>query len=393
MEKYDVVIVGAGPAGGACAIALARQNLKVALLEKRSLPGAKACGEGILPPGVHHLRDLGILKYINTDECRPIKGIRYTINNLSADATFSEGLGLGINRLILSKAILNTLKEYPNIKLIETEFNNYTHPLVHFGKAKSQSIKTDFLVGADGLRSTVRKSLSLKLKKPFFKRWAMTGHFAIEPWSPLVEIYLNHHIEAYITPTGPNEINVVLMWAPDDLPPVKGPELFFSLLKYFPDLYNRLKNHSLSHKAHAIGPFQHRPTKLFSSNHAALIGDAAGYIDPLSGEGINLGLYSGRLLAEVIGHNLKTKQALRAADLKHFQEKFLKHAAPHALLTYSLLYLQRQPRIFEKVVKYLDQHPRILRTLMSTSMGNPPRWLKPLELYELISKWQYSAKP
>lgn len=395
MKKYDAVIIGAGPAGAACAIALARQNLKIALLEKREFPLTKACGEGILPPGVDHLKELGVLKYIDKQQCHSITGIRYSINNSSADSSFNEGLGLGINRSILSQAFFNTVKEYSNIHLIKANFSNFIYPKVSFIKDNhEQSIESNFLVGADGLRSPLRKVLGIKSKKPKFKRWAMTAHMAIKPWTNLVEIYLNNFVEAYITPTGPEEINIVLMWAPADFSPAKGPELFFSLLQNFPELYKRLAGQNLSHKAHAIGPFHHRVRDFFIDNHAALVGDAAGYIDPLTGEGINLGLFSGRLLAQIIGRKLVDGQRPSLMDLKNYQKKALKHGQAHAILTYSLLKLQGQPRLFEAAVKFFEQHPELLSAITSISMGTPPRlWLKHLDLYQFLPRWHNKAPP
>src|SRR5690606_34686032 len=117
--------------------------------------------------------------------------------------------------------------------------------------------------------------------------------------------------------------NIVFMWAPADTIPAKGQELFFALMKNFPDLMDRLREHKLSHKAHAIGPFHHRASTLFAQN-AALIGDAAGYIDPLTGEGINIGLFQGHLLAHIVGNKLVNGQTIELSDMRNYEYLALK---------------------------------------------------------------------
>ncbi|MCA9507122.1 MAG: NAD(P)/FAD-dependent oxidoreductase [Myxococcales bacterium] len=372
MNTYDVVIVGAGPAGFACALKLAQKNLSVALIEKNQLPAGKPCGEGILPNGVNQLKSLGILDFIGDDQQHKIDGIRYITAKHQAKASFINGVGLGINRVVLSSAFKKSLNQYPNIHLIKAEFKNYENSIVTVKEENlMRHIKTKFLVGADGLRSKVRSNLGIEIKKPYFKRWALTAHMPIKAWTSLVEIHLDKNIEAYVTPTGKNEINVVFMWDRSKKLPAKGKDLFFALIDNFPKLKKQMALYDLSHKAFAIGPFHYRAKNFFSKTHAALIGDAAGYIDPLTGEGINLGLYQGQLLAHIIGDKLRQNKRITQSDLQEYQRGALNYGRAHTWLTYIMLLMQKNNLFFELAMKIFKTYPWLLSSLTAISMGVP----------------------
>src|SRR3954470_85803 len=113
VEIYDAVIVGAGPAGLAAGIVLARNGFHVLVCTDRPLPIDKPCGEGILPTGVDLLRRLDVLKHLDPVEMHPFKGIRiHTSSGQTAAAPFVEGPGLGIRRLNLSQALLRTARQW-----------------------------------------------------------------------------------------------------------------------------------------------------------------------------------------------------------------------------------------------------------------------------------------
>lgn len=374
MKDYDVVIVGAGPAGVACALTLAKHNLEVALVEKRAFPVVKACGESILPMGVAHLKKLGILERIKPEHYHPTEGICYHINHHSSKANFIDGYGLGINRSILSQAFSAAINDYPSITMFDhTAIKDIDFPFLTFmHKEKLFHCSSNFVVGADGLRSRVREILGIKTKLPHFRRWAMTAHFGVEPWSSLVEIYLHNNAEAYVSPTGPKEVNIVLMWSPKKYS-VKTKSPFFSLLSLFPELEKRLNPPFMLHKAHAIGPFHHRAKRRFTTLQAALIGDAAGYTDPLTGEGINYGLFEGQLLGQKLASRLAAGQSMSQNDLRYFQLVANLKKLPHEMLTYGMLLMQSQPALFERVVHYFNRKPNVLSALTGISAGSSLR--------------------
>lgn len=376
MKKYDVAIIGAGPAGIASAISLAQQGLKIALLEKNAGPQGKACGEGILPLGVKQIEALGILDLIPTKQRAIIKGINYNLGKINAQAYFLQGSGLGINRLTLSNAFFNKIKNYSNIELLtQHKFISLDgSTLVFKEKEKIGKLKANFIIGADGLRSTVKNYIETKEKESKWQRYALSAHFSIKPWSNMVEIFLKDKAEAYVTPTGPEEINLVLMWHKNKIDKsFKGEALFWHILEQFEELAPYFCPSKLKHPPFATGPFHSRPTKIFEMPNIALAGDAAGYIDPLSGEGINIGLFSGRLLGQIAGSALKEKRLPLFNEFKRYQNELHRYSLGHTILTYGLLNAQKSPWFFSKALAYFKLRPWALSFLTGLSMGLKPR--------------------
>src|ERR1700736_1989150 len=97
--------VGGGPAGLAVAIVAAEQGLSVIVLERRSFPPDKACGEGVLPPGVKALERLGIADQFDRSTCYPFAGIRFIQEDGSAASARMPSNGMGIRRTVLVEAL------------------------------------------------------------------------------------------------------------------------------------------------------------------------------------------------------------------------------------------------------------------------------------------------
>ena len=120
VDRTDVLIAGAGPAGLAAAIVLARNELRVTVCERSTLPRDKACGEGIMPTGVDHLKSLGAYQHLDPASCYTLAGIRFhsSAGNQAA-GRFHEGPGLGVRRTNLSDALRRRAGEIPGITIIE----------------------------------------------------------------------------------------------------------------------------------------------------------------------------------------------------------------------------------------------------------------------------------
>src|SRR5690606_20266939 len=112
MSRYDVAVVGGGPAGLAVAIHAATRGLNTVVLERASFPAHKACGEGLMPAGLAALERLGALAHLDRSQSAPFVGIRY----VQEDGSTAEGLlpapgGLGVRRVALAEALVTRARE------------------------------------------------------------------------------------------------------------------------------------------------------------------------------------------------------------------------------------------------------------------------------------------
>lgn len=266
----DLLVVGGGPAGLATALNAARAGLDVTVLEPRPAPTDKACGEGLMPSAVAALRQLGVRL-----EGQPLRGIRYLDARRQASADFRDGPGLGVRRTTLHAA-LRAAVDAAGIQLVAQ--------LVDGVHASDQAVTAGgitarWLAAADGLHSPIRRQLGLHVPDRRRSRYGQRAHFAVPPWSDYVEVHCARDAEAYVTPVGPNLVGVAVLSSR------RGP--YADLLPVFPRLTQRLAGLDPATTVRGAGPLR-QSARTRVAGRVLLVGDAAGYIDALTGEGIAL---------------------------------------------------------------------------------------------------------
>ena len=274
----DVLVVGGGPIGLACAQYCHRAGLTVEVLEQRAGPIDKACGEGLMPAAVRALAEL---------EVRPagqdIAGIRYLDARHSVDALFRGGPGRGVRRTALHAGLCSAVLAAG----ISVEQHRVAAISQDERSVSAAGRRARYLVAADGLHSPIRRQLGLDRPSRRAPRWGQRQHFAVAPWTDLVEVHWSADAEAYLTPTGPDQVGVALL---------SGRRAPFSeLLQGFPQLLRRLPDAGEAGVLGA-GPLR-QPVSARVASRVLLVGDAAGYVDALTGEGLSIGLVTARRLA------------------------------------------------------------------------------------------------
>jgi menaquinone-9 beta-reductase len=377
----DVVVIGGGPGGLGAAVRLARGGADVLVCERRRDPGDKPCGEGLLPRAVGELEGLGLNRAELGAAGYQLRGVRYiSARGVRAEAAFPEGTGLGLSRAGLQRLLKEVAERTRGLSRHEGE----ARLLVDSDgtcrvRLDDRVVTPRLVVGADGLASKTRAAAQLTATRPAPLRYGIRQHFAIPPWSAHVEVYFSDHAEAYVTPISADEVNVAFLWRPDRAHALAGgSRLIPRLLQHFPLLSHRLAGRSCTTDARAAGPLWLRVPRT-ARNGLLLLGDAAGYIDAITGEGVGLALAKARLLAR-LWPNIASGRGSQVceAELGPYLRAARDLERPHVMLTRSLLALRRVPALTERVIEALGRDPELFATFLSINQGRQPLSSLPL---------------
>lgn len=272
----DVVVVGGGPVGLAAAIEARLAGLSVVVIEPRSGPIDKACGEGLMPGAVPLLARLGVQPI-----GMPIAGIGYYAAGASAEHRFTGGAGLGVRRPVLQAALAERAAAL-GVELIVGRVDAISqHSDSVTASVGGAGIRGRWLLGCDGLHSGVARMAGLALPAlSRGRRYGIRQHFALEPWTELVEVHYGPSAELYLTPVAPGLVGVAMLGR-------QGVD-FGAALAAIPAVAERLAGAGVASERRGAGPFRQR-TRARTAGRVLLVGDSSGYVDALTGEGLRLG--------------------------------------------------------------------------------------------------------
>ena len=368
MSSFDVVIAGGGPAGLALAIDLAILGHRLAVVEPRVYPIDKPCGEGIMPEGVKYLERLKVTPRLNKSQISQFAGVcLINARKERAYSYFSNDFGLGCRRLELSRALHERALEFKNISFFNAKAKSLR-------KASDRMVlATDFgeldarlIVGADGLRSSVRNFAGLAGAISRTKRYGLRQHFHLEHKKKLVEVHFGPGIEAYITPCGPEQINVAFLWTKGRLTSQVEQIGFLQMLELFPILKKELRHaHPLSQKM-AIGPLEQKCRSVIADG-VALIGDASGYLDAITGEGNSLAFAQAQALANIVNEGLgRNKSILSYKDLKPYKLAHASIVKKYYQNTRLMMWLIHHPPLFNFIIGMAAKSPNAFSWLVNS---------------------------
>ena len=270
------------------AIHAAERGLSTLVIERRATPPDKACGEGVMPTGVGELETLGVLPLISPTDCAPFRGIRYVEEDgTSAEGRLPGGGGMGIRRTALVNAMAARARSAGAI--LRDHSAVLSHRRTERGvviATEAGSVEAQILIAADGLASALRHAEGLDGRPIRPRRFGLRQHFRRSPWTDFVEVHLSDGAEAYVTPVGLQRVGVAFLWEDRRLQPPISAE---TLRDRFPILAEKLGGAELDSSARGAGPLA-RAARARTADRFALLGDAAGYVDAITGEGLSLAL-------------------------------------------------------------------------------------------------------
>jgi flavin-dependent dehydrogenase len=361
-ELWDIVVVGGGPAGLAVAIVAAEQGLSVIVIERRDSSPDKACGEGVLPPGVKALQRLGVAHRFDRSTSYPFAGIRFIQEDGSAAESQMPASGLGIRRTLLVEALARRAEELGAVLQHRCSVNrvqaNSNEAIVDTTQGR---LFGKLVVAADGLHSQLRKASGLDAPPSRRRRLALRQHYKIRPWTNFVEVYLDDKGEAVVTPVSDESVGINFVWEDGvveqpRIPVLKG---------RFPALIARLGDAPPISSIKGAGPMARAATRR-NSDRMVLVGDAAGFVDSISGDGLSIAFNSALILGKHLPEILKlnaTKESMQA-----YENEARRLYRGYWLVTNGLLMVARHPRARRTIINSLRRHPGIFRELMSGAM-------------------------
>ena len=408
----DVLVAGGGPVGLATAICCARAGLSVMVAEPRGAPIDKACGEGVMPAAVRRLATLGV-----TPDGHPLRGIRYVDAAHQADARFRHGDGLGVRRTVLHAALAARAAAL-GITVLPVKVTTFTQDAGHVTAAGVEArylvaadglhstirraLERDAHAAGNGARSRSRPDARTAAPP----RYGLRQHYRVAPWTDLVEVHWTPDAEAYVTPVSADVVGVALLFAkrnrdvsplqtahrgmpPRAVPrhsdpadpaatagsaqeepvPLNADPGFFGVtrenggaddvdfklrLAAFPALLDQLTGAAPASELRGAGPMR-QDVRRRVHGRVLLVGDASGYVDALTGEGLGVGLAQAGALAACLA-------ADRPAD---YERAWRRASGPAWRFTSGLLWSRNQPLLGPRLVPFAQRFPWIFTTLVN----------------------------
>jgi menaquinone-9 beta-reductase len=356
----DILVVGGGPAGLAAAIACAQKGFRVTVVDSRKPPINKPCGEGLLPQAVDALRALGV--HLHSSVGHPFEGFRFVDDSHSVTAPIAQGQALGLRRTVLHQLLIERAEACG----VDLRWGAHVSSLESRGAGiDGRFLPLRYLIGADGQNSSVRAFAHLGSRWTIERRFGFRRHYAVAPWTNLVEVYWARRSQMVVTPTGKDEICVSLF--------VDDPKMRIELaLGLFPEVAERLRGAApTSTEAGSVLAFR-RARRVIRGN-IALVGDAGCTVDAVSGQGVSLALQQADLLAD----------ALAAGNLAAYQTAHDHLTLAAMRMTRLLLVMNSSVWLRRKVLRLFSVRPSVFAEMISVHTQKSAESLKAPEIVNL----------
>jgi flavin-dependent dehydrogenase len=398
----DVLVVGTGPGGSASAALLARAGFSVTAVDRAAFPRDKACSEYMSPEAVRLLDRLGVVSELEAAGAAPLHGTRVIAARGSrlhgrfahAGVTPFRPTGLSLSRRLLDESLVGaaraagaTVLERTAVEALLYDRGAVGGAVVRDGDGRRHALRARLTIGADGLRSLVARRIGRR-RHGHPHRLAFVAHVdRVTGMGDSAEMHVGRQGYVGLNPIGGGRTNVALVVPAERGGEARGRMESFLLeaLRAFPGLHERVAAGALARRVLATGPFAAWSGRV-TVDGAALVGDAADFFDPFTGEGIYSALRGAELLAEAAVVALGRPGPVTAADLDGYRRArrraFAGKWAVERLIGYGMLF----PALFDRAVARLGRRAGMADTLIGVTGDFVParRVLNPLFLARMI---------
>lgn len=341
----DILVVGGGPAGLAAAIAARQRAFRVTLADHSIPPIDKACGEGIMPDGIAAAHRLGI--ELDGCDAYPFRGIRFCLGGRSVESDFGSGVGLGIRRTELHRVMVERASEAG----VEMRWGARVTFSGENILLDGDRVDARWIVGADGSQSQVRGWARLDRCAHDSRRFGFRRHYRLAPWSEFMELHWGNGCQLYITPVSSSEVCVVAISADQRL------RLDDALLQ-FPQLAERLASAEQAGFERG-GITATRRLESVWRGRVALVGDASGSVDAVTGEGLCL----------LFQHAVALADAMEDGDLSRYAAAHRRIGRRPEFMANLMLKVNDFPRLRNFAMGALSSHPWLFHGMVRFHVG------------------------
>ncbi|HZK79176.1 MAG TPA: geranylgeranyl reductase family protein, partial [Gemmatimonadaceae bacterium] len=324
MRDAQVIVVGGGPAGSSTAYFLAKAGIDVVVLDRARFPRDKTCSEYMSPQASRILEAMDALEAVEMAGAAQLSGMRvHAPNGSTIHGEFISGhgyrghrdRGLAVRRTILDSILLDraraagarVMEEMRVTDVTKDDNGRVSGVLTSSGSAGPAELKADLVIGADGLRSVVGRRLGLIRASRWPRRIALVTHYSgVEDVRDFGEMYVDRGGYCGVADVGNGLVNVAVV-----VPVSRAAEVAVDRTEFLeswiaerPKLASMFARATRETPVRATGPFASSARRAWTPG-AALVGDAADFFDPFTGEGIYTALRGGELLSEFAAEYLR----------------------------------------------------------------------------------------
>jgi len=377
----DVAVVGAGPAGAAAALFAARRGFRVIVVDKQEFPRDKPCGEGLMPGGRPALRELGLEDAVVAAGAPALNGIQFGLAGeppvaVPFPAHDGEQAGLGIRRLTFDAQLVDALGHDSRIQFSpQTEVHDVRSDGGGMATVVTAvgEVRARFVAVADGVRSALRHRLGWTVGPRPPHRYGIVAHWVMDaPVDPWVRITFDRGLEVYEGAVAGNQRMVALLCYQDRMREFGG-QLESRYREIAQAIRPGLRHADLVGSVSAVGPFWYSASTV-ADRGIFLVGDAAGFTDPITAEGIAAGLRQARAFAASLT-SANPESAYRQAHRRITRD-------PRRLAAL-FLRLSRTPALVARAIRSHERSPQTLSKLLGIGFGywgfnriTPREWIR-----------------
>jgi flavin-dependent dehydrogenase len=294
-----------------------------------------------MPGAVAALTRLGV-----QPEGADLRGIRYLSGRREVSAPFRAGPGRGVRRTALHTAMRATALDHGVV--VEHRTAGDIQP--QDGSVLVDGERFRFVVAADGLHSPTRRRLGLDGRPSRLRRFGLRRHYRMAPWTSFVEVHWAPEVEAYVTPVAPDLVGVALL--------VRSQGSFDDHLGRLPSLRDRVIEAEPAGEVLGAGPLLQR-VRSRVAGRVLLVGDAGGYLDALTGEGVALGVAQAKAAVA----------AITAGDPGRYERDWHRVTRQYRLLTLSILAATQLPPVRRLLVPTAERIPGVFAAAVDSLAG------------------------